>query len=796
MRRRAILACFAAALLAAGISGMAAAQSGRLLSAGAVTARDDHLDLAIEFTCSLPYGSHTPAAEGDSIRVTLAVGADCGLGGSAQFPIERIAPADARDLVRDIELQPGLAGGAELIVRWNRREQFLLVPTSGMRGLRIRVQRRAVARVDAGELEEPTADYAVNLASQQQPFDAPALAAAEALLRTRIYVSQIEVEGSGWYRLRAGPFATREEAGEILRLALARYPAAWLGIADEPTATPEDSAASIEGTPGTRRPEVRSDAALDRQLDAARAALNARQFAEAVRSLTQILAAEDYERRREGAELLGLARERQGQLAQAKAVYEDYLRRYPDSPAAGRVRERLQALRLAGIPGRQGTRGGEDHEGWSAAGNASQVYRRDDAHLATQGLVRDVVTQNAVLTDLDGLLRRRGSRFDFTARTSLGQVQDLQPSGEATRLRVSSAYAELALRSRSLLARVGRQSRGMAGVNGLFDGALGSWQARPRLGASLAAGAPVESSRLAPDFDRVFVGGAIELASRSRRWEASAFALAQQFEGNTDRRSIGMEARYLAPGRTLVAMSDYDVFFDELNGAMLLGTLVTDSRWTFSIDAGVQRSPQLALRNALIGQPTVVFADLADTFPDSQIEQLALDRTARATQLSATASRPLGERGQWTLNMASFGLEAMPASGGVAEVPAPGREDSLSGELLLNGLLRAGDTHAFALRAQRGGSASLLSAGVASRLPLGTGWRLTSRLRVERREAGDDGRTWVWAPSLRLEYQRGGSTFELEAGADLSRRHAAGGADRSTRRYLSAGYRIFLDRRR
>jgi hypothetical protein len=785
-----------AGLVALGLAGVATAQSGRLLAGSSVTGRDDHLDLAIEFSCSLPYRTHAPAAEGDRVRVTLAIGADCALPAGAQFPAERLTPADARNLVRSIELQPALAGGAELVVSWSRSEKFVVVPTSGMRGLRIRVLRRTTAQIFVDEPEEATADYAVNIVSSRQPFDSPAIAAAQALLRTQVYISAVDVEGTRWYRLRAGPFATRREAEEILRLALARYPTAWLGIADETTATPEDAAVRIEPSPVAQQPEIRADPALDLQLDGARIAMNARKFEEATRSLTQILAVEDYERRREAAELLGLARERQGQLAQAKAVYEDYLRRYPDAPSAGRVRERLQALRLADIPGRAGTRAGEGREGWSAWGNAAQSYRRDDTHQSANGVSRDTVTQNVVLTDLDGLLRRRGERMDFTARSSLGYMRDLQPAGRGNRLRVSSAYAEIGARTLSLNARLGRQSRGMAGVNGLFDGLLGSWQARPRLGASMAVGAPVENTRHGPDFSRVFIGGAVEVAGRDQGWEAAAFALAQQLEGRADRRSLGLEARYLRAGRTVVAMTDYDIAFGELNGAMLLGTLVTDSRWTFNIDASLQRSPQLSLHNALIGQPMLAFGDLTSRYTWDEIEQLALDRSARATQVSATASHPLGEHAQWTVNLASFDLSGSPASGDVAAVPAPGRDDTLSGELLLNGLLRTGDTHSFALRAQRGGSGTFVSAGIGSRLPLGAAWRLTSRLRADRRHFASDGsRNWSWVPSLRLEYQRGGATFELEAGAEFSRRNDPTGNDRAVRRYLSAGYRFLLDRR-
>lgn len=772
------------------------AQSGRLLLAGAVTERSDHMDLAIEFTCSLPYRSHLPVAEGDHVRIALAIGADCSVRDGAQFPTEFIRPADGANLVRSIELQPGLAGGAELVVSWNRIERFVLAPAAGMRGLRIRVQRASPARVTVGEARDPTADYAVNLASSQQPFTDVDAGSAAALLQTAVYVSEAEVAGVRWYRLRAGPFGSRREADEALRLALTRYPAAWLAIGDEAESVPQEQAARIAAPGPSGAPETRADAALDQQLEASRTALAARQFDAAILALTPLAATEGYEHRREATELLGIAQERRGHLAQAKAAYEDYLRRYPDSPAADRVRARLQALRLTDVPGRNRSRGGADRRGWSAVGNAAQSYRRDDTHLSTSGLSRDLVTQNVVLTDMDGLLRRRGERFDFTGRASMGYMKDLQPAGRENRLRVSSAYAELSDRSLGRSLRLGRQSRGMAGVNGLFDGLLGSTRLTPRLGASLAAGSPVDNTRKGPDFGRWFVGSAVDLATPARSWEASAFVLAQQYAGRTDRRSLGVEGRYLGANRTLVAMTDYDIHFGELNSAMLLGTLVTDSRWTFTLDAGLQRSPQLGIRNALIGQPTLAFDDLTLLFTDQQIEQLARDRSAKLTRFSANASHPAGDRGQWSVSLSSFDLSGTPESGGVAAVPAPGREDTLGVELLVNSLLRAGDTYSFALRAQRGGNGRAFSAGVGSRLPLGEAWRLTSRLRLDRRDVDtDSSRNWLLAPSLRLEYQHGSASFELEAGVELARRQAAPGTDRTTRRFLNAGYRLSFDRR-
>ncbi|MEO6367603.1 MAG: hypothetical protein ABIP38_06375 [Steroidobacteraceae bacterium] len=773
------------------------AQAARLLDASAVTERADHLDLSIDFTCSLRYLSHTPAGEGDRLRVTLAIGSDCRITPNAQFATDRLLPADASGLVRSIELQPGLAGGAELTINWNRIEKYVLAPTAGMRGLRVRVQHRNPARIVVGE-PGSAGSYAINLESSRTPFTELAIAKAAAILDVPVWVSTLMVDDERWYRLRAGPLDSRRAAETLLRSALSSYPGAWLGIDDGAV---DDTAPGAEQQAPTARasaraPETRADATLDRLLDEARTALARKRYDDAVVRLTQVTAAEDYVHRMDAAEMLGLARERKGQLAQAKAVYEDYLRRYPEVRSAARIRQRLQALRTASLPGRRGSGGGAGNDGWSAYGSASQIYRRDNTSLSSSALSRNLVTQNALLSDVDGVLRHRGERYDFTARSSFGYTTDLLPAGGRKPLRMSSAFVEMNDRELGMSARAGRQSRGMAGVNGVFDGLLGTWQWRPNIGFNAVLGLPVESTRNAPDANRQMLGIAADVATADRHWDASVFALAQQYSGAVDRRSLGIEARYLQPGRTLVLMTDYDLYFGDINSALLLGTLITDSRWTFNMDASRQRSPGLSIRNALIGQPTLAFGDLTAQYTVDELEQLAKDRSARLQQLGLSASHPLGDRGQWTVNLLSVDLTGTPASGGVAAVLNPGRDDSISSELLVNSLFKSGDTHSFALRYQNGDTGRLLSAGFGSRLPFGDALRVTTRLRVDRRtEALDARQQWAYVPSLRLDYRRGASSFELESGVELLRRSGAA-AEHSTRRFISAGYRLQLERNR
>jgi tetratricopeptide (TPR) repeat protein len=709
-------------------------------------------------------------------------------------------PTDGRGLVRGIELQPGLAGGAELVISWNRIEQFVLAPSAGMRGLRIRVPRRRTSQVLVDEEPGPAPAYSVNLISTRERLDETALAKAAALLQVPVYLSDATVQDETWHRLRAGPFSSRRDAERLLREARSSYPTAWLAIDDETDADSggEDASATQTRSPaGPRLPENRADPELDRKLASARTALSRRKLDDAIPLLTQVVASEDYVHRVDAAELLGLARERKGQLAQAKAVYEDFLRRYPDAAAAPRVKQRLQALRTAGLPGRRGSGGAGEIGGWTLAGNASQIYRRDNSEFSSDDFARSLVTQNVLITDLDGLARRRGERFDFTARTSFGYMKDLLTQGPGDQVRVSYAFAELVDRERGLGARIGRQSRGMAGIPSTFDGVLGTWQWRPDFGFGLAAGMPTVSTREGPDPDRRFISAGANFANSSRSWDSTAYMLAQEYKGLTDRRSFGVETRYMAPGRTLFALVDYDLHFADFNSVMLLGTLFTESRWTLSLDASRQRSPQLSLRNAMIGQPLSDFDTLADSFTEEQLQQLALDRSAQLTQFGLSAAHPLGERGQWTMNIVSLDLSGTPASGGVEAILAPGRDDAVYTEFLVNSLFKAGDVHSVALRYQQGDGGKLMSLGIGSRLPFGSALRMTSRLRVDHRADSPVGASQlIFAPSLRLDYVRGRATAELEAGAELGQNERVGQSEDSTRYFISLGYRLRLDHAR
>ncbi len=381
--------------------------------------------------------------------------------------------------------------------------------------------------------------------------------------------------------------------------------------------------------------------------------LRRKDYATAIPLLTKVLEQPEFPRRADAQEMMGLARERNRQLAHAKAEYEEYLRRYPSGRGVRRVKERLRALALATRPSRAGMGGAEGEESaWRIYGGASQIYRRDTSQLDNDALSTNFVSQNALLNDFDIVARRRGERFDLSMRASAGYHKDLLEDGPGDQTRVNTAFIEFGDRELDWSARAGRQSRNNGGLFGTFDGLSAGYQLRPRLRLNTAVGFPVETSRDSLQTAREFVGLSADFGTFAEAWDFSLYALSQRLEGNTDRQAVGTELRYFRPGRTLVALVDYDMHFQELNNAVVLGTLELPARWTLGLNLDRRKSPSLSLRNALIGQPVSSFDELLGLFtPTSSNSSRSIAPPIRTCTASPCRGPSASAgNGHWTLH--------------------------------------------------------------------------------------------------------------------------------------------------
>ncbi len=621
------------------------------------------------------------------------------------------------------------------------------------------------------------------------------------------------MEGQKWYRLRVGPIEHRAQADRLLEKALPEYPRAWLAIGDD-AVTSDPNATSAAALPPVEH--IGTDPALDpgtlkTLLAQARSAMAAHDYPAAIRILTKLQRQPEFPERAPAQELLGLARERSGQLAHAKAEYEEYLRRYPKGEAAERVALRLRILRAATQNAQAAAQPGKSEGRWQLTGGVAQLFRYYGTRVNnTTGAVppgttitpntTQTTSENELFNNVDLLARRRGDQVDWMGRLSAGYAKSFASQnsfGTQNQTQVSIASVELVDRSLGLLGRFGRQTRNQDGVLGTFDGVFVSYQWRPAWGINFTAGYPVEQTYSAVHTDRRFEAVALAYSPPGAHWDASVFAALEQFDGFKDRQATGFEARYLASHASLVAVVDYDTFYRSLNTASVLGTVQLPWRWNVSFDAERRNSPVLTTRNALIGQPATSLTELESQlqgspgFTRDTLFQYARDRTPYTTDYSVTATRPLGQRLQFSATVGASQTSATPASGGVDAQPATGTEVIYQAQLYGSSLWRPGDFSVASISYANTQTGKVDTVSATTRFPLVGAWRLGPRLTVDRRVLATDGSTELtYIPSALLDYQRGLKLLQFEIGGELGKRDALLETQNTKRYYVSLSYRI------
>jgi tetratricopeptide (TPR) repeat protein len=791
----------------------------RLVSLIDVAEQDNVVDLTMVFNCSMRFVSNLPASEGNEVRIQLAPLPDCGVSPLSMVATETPPVLGGAGIVRNARMEAIAPGQVTLSITFTKSEQFVIAQSADPHGLRLRLlnHKRARAQVLVGGQPAELAAYAINLDSEPKPFAQADIDLAHQRLKAAIYVSEVTVSGEKWYRLRAGPIDDRKEADRLLDLALHDYPRAWVAIGDDSVTTAGGAVtAGAERLPPVEK--IGSDPPLQpeelkRLMAQARVAVDKHDYKTAITVLTKLQRQPEFPDRASAQELLGLARERSGELAHAKAEYEEYLRRYPNGEAAERVALRLRTLRNAEARARTGREPPGEVHGWEISGDWSQLFRYDGQRITTGAPPPNTSstvptgpltqTENAVFNDVDLLARDRGTTFDWIGRLSAGYDKSFQSSATALAnpTRVSIASFEVLDRPLGLLARLGRQVSVQDGILGTFDGLFMSWQFKPSWSLTAAAGYPVEQLILAPQTQERFETVALGYAPPGAHWDGSIFATTEEFEGYKDRQAVGVQTRFLAQNASLVTVIDYDTFYHSLNTASAIGTLTLPARWNLSFDAERRNSPVLTTRNALVGQPYTDLNQLATnlTLTPQDIYQLARDRTPITQDYSLTINKPIGDRFQFTAIVSGLEEGATPSSAGVAAVPATGLLLNYQLQLFANDLLRKGDFNVITLTTGNTEVGRVDSAALTSRFPIGGSWRLGPRFAVNRLSQQSDGATETsYIPSALLDWERGRWLFQLDTGVELGSREAflqlANGqfvqTQNTTRYYISLSYRV------
>jgi hypothetical protein len=756
----------------------------RLVDVIEVSEGTGQVDLTVVFNCSMRFVTNLPASQGSELHIQLVPLTDCGVNPFGQIASENPPLSGGAGIVTAARVESLAPGQITLTLAFKKSERFVLAQGVDPRGLRVRLVDHTRGRGQVlVESNDMVSNFAVNLDSRPKPFSPEEIALAHQRLQVPVFVSEAVVEGEKWYRLRAGPIERRADADRLLNLALPDYPRAWLAIGDD-AVTSDMSAATAPPLPAIER--IGSDPPLPPEqlrqiLGDARTAMAAHDYPKAIALLTQLQRQPEFPDRARAQELLGLARERSGQLAHAKAEYEEYLRRYPNGEAAERVAFRLKTLKAAEAKARTGREVGPDAQAWQLTGGFAQMGRYDGLRLTSSAppvtttlpLSAQTTQESALFTDLDLLARRRGETFDFIGRLSGGYDKSFVQGLTTDPTRVSLASLELLDRPLGLLVRLGRQASNSYGILGTFDGLFLSWQFAPSWAVNAAGGFPVNLLNVSPQTQQSFQTLALVYTPRNAHWDANLFVASQQYDGLRDREAVGVEGRYLASRGSLVGVVDYDTFYHSLNTASLLGTLQLPARWNLSFDTERRNSPVLTTGNALIGQPFTDLRQMQQVFTDEEIYQLARDRTPVSSYYSLTATHPLGQRFQFTAIVSSTETGATPASGGVPSQPATGSLPNYQMQLYASNLWHEGDFSVLTLQHGDTQIGRVDSVSATVRFPLGGAWRLAPRFTAERiSQLSDGGGENSYIPSALLDFQRGSYLVQFEAGAQLGSREA------------------------
>jgi len=553
-------------------------------------------------------------------------------------------------------------------------------------------------------------------------------------------------------------------------------------------------AAAPKVLPETPVASTAEDKTLKQLMDQAEQSMIALEYDRAIQLYAKVLREPENKYSKQALEFTGVARERKGQNARAKAAYEQYLEQYPEGEDAVRIRQRITALITATETpkSRTSTAARPERSRWDVYGGFSQFYRRDESTTEQEDFKDTSVNRSALSNDLYLTGRYRGEEYDLRTRFAGGYEEDFLDS-EESELRISTIYLDLQDKQASNTLRIGRQSSSTGGVLGRFDGAIVGHSFSETLKLNLVAGYPVDTSTYEKiNTDRYFYGVNADLGTYADAWDFNLFFIEQYNADVLDRRAIGAEARYFQPGRTLFTLLDYDISYNDLNTLFLLGSWTNEAEQTFNLSVDYRNSPTLTTTNGIQSQSVDTLEELLATgATEDEIRQYAQDRTIRSFNTTIGMVQPITDNFQLSGDLTISKLDDSIASGGVEAIPGTDYEYSLFIQAIGTDLLKKNDLGIVGLRFTDATNSRRYGLTLNSRYPVTDTFRINPRIQTEYRQNTDDNTDqWFVRPSLRMEYKwRRKTRFELEIGGEISNRELTNDTSETTSYFISLGYR-------
>jgi hypothetical protein len=565
--------------------------------------------------------------------------------------------------------------------------------------------------------------------------------------------------------------------------------------------------------------DLRSVAA---SMDEGRAALKRNNLGDAIQIFTKVLKYPENQYSAEAQELLGLAHQKGRQLSEARAEYEDFLRRYPSGEQSERVKQRLAGITAIGEPSTPlhapnglavkappiGKFAQTRETNWTLVGSASTFYIRDDSFRT----VRDpsvapdpnadpdahAVHQNETLSTLDLAATWSNDQTKGRIRFSGAEEHRFHAPNQTDETGVSALSVETLIKDWNLSSVLGRQTLNADGMLGRFDGMLLSWQPLPMMKVDLVGGSPA-SSRYDVPFknDRYFYGAAIGLGPYFGGLETTFYAIEQRDRWLVDREAIGSDFRYVDLNKFAFGNVDYDIRLQRLNAAIFSASWTLLDKSTIYGGADYRRTPYLSTWNALLNQPFATLYDMlrAQTQTSGELQQLVIDQTPIYKSAMLGFSHPLSDKLQigadaTVVNLTQPISQAGSTSSLLGTLPA-GNEYYYSVQLIGTNIIEEGDMYIGALRYSRQPTLNQYVLDFNTRYPIANDWLLSPRLRLGYTVGnGTDLKQYTVLPSFLIDYYwTRDLNLEFEVGAQWTNSVQSGIKTRDTELLATIGLR-------
>ena len=381
----------------------------------------------------------------------------------------------------------------------------------------------------------------------------------------------------------------------------------------------------------------------------------------AINLFSSLLSLPQHEKTMECLELLGLARERNGQEAHARSIYEEYIKRYPKDKSTDRIKQRLADLSEERMQPKQPLKKSAETRKSKLVGQSffygsiAQYYdnttRVDDSGSDT--------LYSAIDTQINLFHRHKSSTHDWRNTLVVSEIYEKEDGSRG--INVGNLYSRYKDNVQNFSGTIGRhRANNIPGAWDKFDGLDLGAQATEKIRLNLAAGYPVSTAdKQHIQTYKTFKVFNVEFSDVFKGWDFGPFVATQKTNSIVSRSAYGSDFRFYHEKGDAYGVVEYDQVFNDWV------TLDFQTRYELSKNTNVnfhyQDQKNVDLENALSQLNTYdQVQDIIDQgqFTVEKLAEMVKGFSANSKQLELTLkhsfSPTLSLTGGWTRSVRDY----------------------------------------------------------------------------------------------------------------------------------------------